>query len=104
MSIPEAKKYIKDFEQLGFGVFVHFGLYSILEKGEWSARLRTGLITKEDYYKLTKKFNPGNMENMVLQIKNSGAKYITLTTKHHDGFRLFDACGNGEFDVMHRVA
>lgn len=104
MSIPEAKKYIKDFEQLGFGVFVHFGLYSILEKGEWSARLRTGLITKEDYYKLTKKFNPGNMENMVLQIKNSGAKYITLTTKHHDGFHLFDACGNSEFDVMHSAA
>lgn len=35
MSIPKAKKYISDFEQLGFGMFVHWGLYSQLGRGEW---------------------------------------------------------------------
>ena len=35
MSIPVPKKYVADFEQLGFGMFVHWGLYSQLGKGEW---------------------------------------------------------------------
>ena len=35
MSIPVAKQYIKDFEQMGLGVFVHFGIYSLVERGEW---------------------------------------------------------------------
>ena len=35
MKIPQAKKYITDFEQMGFGMFVHWGLYSQIGKGEW---------------------------------------------------------------------
>ncbi len=104
MSVPIAKKYIKDFEQLGLGIFVHFGIYSLLGSGEWVANLRPGLISESDYRRLVDKFNPDDMENMVLQIKRSGAKYITLTTKHHDGFHLFDTCGNSDFDVMHSAA
>lgn len=104
MSIPTAKEYIKDFEQLGFGVFVHFGLYSLLENGEWAAKLKPNFISEKDYKALTNKFNPDNMENMVKQIKKSGAKYITLTTRHHDGFSLYDTCGLSDFDAVHSAA
>ena len=64
MAVPVAKKYIKDFEQLGLGVFVHFGLYSLLGKAEWVADLRPGYISEADYRRLVDKFNPDNMEQM----------------------------------------
>ena len=102
MSIPEAKQYIKDFEQLGFGVFLHFGLYSLLEEGEW-----TYLLNKwdhEEYRKLMDKFNPRPMRELVREIKKSGAKYITLTTRHHDGFSLYDTCGLNDYDAPHSAA
>lgn len=104
MSIPVAKQYIKDFEKLGFGVFVHFGLYSFLERGEWAAHILKDKIDTDEYRKLTEKFNPDSMEKMVADISKSGAKYITLTTRHHDGFSLYDTCGLSDFDVMHSAA
>ena len=51
------KKYIQDFEKLGFGMFVHFGLYSVLGKGEWAKLSHS--IPDADYEVLTKEFNPG---------------------------------------------
>lgn len=50
------KEYIKEFEQLGFGMFVHFGIYSQLGKGEWVQSLH-GMDAGE-YQKLTKTFCP----------------------------------------------
>ena len=38
--IPKPKPYIQAFEQLGFGIFLHFGLYSILQRGEWAAEFQ----------------------------------------------------------------
>ncbi len=102
MSIPIAKQYIKDFEQLGLGVFVHFGLYSLLESGEWTLELNKR--NPDEYKKLTEKFNPGDMGEMVREIKKSGAKYITLTTRHHDGFSLYDTCGLSDYDAPHSAA
>ncbi len=102
MSIPIAKQYIKDFEQLGLGMFVHFGLYSMIGRGEWIAdRIK---MPQEEYAKLAESFNPKGFEELVLEAKNAGAKYITLTTKHHDGFCLFDSCGLTEFDAPHSAA
>lgn len=101
MSIPIAKKYIKDFEGLGFGVFIHFGLYSLLNEGEWVACPEFGNISKEEYHNLTKSFNPCDMEEMVKEISKSGAKYITFTTRHHDGFSLYDTKGLSTFDSVH---
>ena len=51
------KQYVKEFEKLGFGMFVHFGLYSLLGKGEWAkCNLR---MSDEDYYEpLPKQFDP----------------------------------------------
>ena len=50
------KQYIKEFEKLGFGMFVHFGLYSVLGKGEWA--LHSLELDPKEYFALRKEFNP----------------------------------------------
>ena len=99
MSIPEPKSYIREFEHMGLGMFVHFGVYSQAQKGKWYGQLHH--IDPKEYRKLADTFNPGSMEKIVEVAKSAGAKYITLTTKHHDGFCLFDAKSLTDFDVMH---
>lgn len=95
------KQYIKDFEQLGFGMFVHFGLYSMLGTGEWSKHSLD--IPKEKYEALTARFNPKRnwAIELVKTAKQAGCKYITLTTRHHDGFSLYDTCGLNDYDAPH---
>lgn len=95
------KQYIKDFEKLGFGLFVHFGLYSIREQGEWvKERLA---VPDEEYCSLTEQFNPAPdwAEALVITAKKAGCKYIVLTTRHHDGFSLYDTCGLNDYDAPH---
>ena len=95
------KQYVKDFEKLGFGMFVHFGLYSVLGTGEWSKT--NGNISDEEYQALVNKFDPKAdwAIELVKTAKNAGCKYITLTTRHHDGFSLFDTCGLNTYDAVH---
>ena len=95
------KQYIKDFENLGFGMFVHFGLYSIIGRGEWTYKHNN--YSWEEYTRLTSNFSPKNdwAEELVSAAYSAGCKYITLTTRHHDGFSLFDTCGLSEFDAPH---
>ena len=102
--IPVPEKRIADFENLGFGMFVHWGLYSQLGMGEW-----TYLIHKremDEYKQLKETFTAEDFdaEAMVLTAKNAGCKYITLTTRHHEGFSLFDTKGLNEFDAPHSPA
>lgn len=93
------------FTDARFGMFIHFGLYSI-PGGVWEGRVSgrnmyaewiqkqgnwpTGLNDK-DYQALTKQFNPTkfNAEEWALEAKNAGMKYIVITSKHHDGFALW---------------
>ena len=95
------KQYIKDFENLGFGMFVHFGIYSVLGKGEWAKHSLN--ISDEDYYKLCDQFNPVPdwADQLVTVAKQAGCKYITLTTRHHDGYSLYDTCGLNVLDAPH---
>ena len=95
------KQYIKDFEKLGFGMFVHFGLYSELGKGEWSQS--TLQIPQAEYETLCDRFNPDKdwAKKLVALAKEVGCKYINLTTRHHDGFSLYDTCGLNEYDAPH---
>lgn len=96
------KDYIKEFEKLGLGMFVHFGLYSILGQGEWAKY--TLEIPDEEYYEpLPQQFNPKPewAKELVAVAKQAGCKYITLTTRHHDGFSLYDTCGLNTFDAPH---
>ena len=94
---------IKKFENLGFGMFVHFGLYSVHGKGEWAYNIN---ITPKDYEKLFYSFSPDKdwAKNLVSAAKGAGCKYITITTRHHDGFSLYDTCGLNEYDAPHSAA
>lgn len=94
------KKPIEQFEKMGLGLFVHYGLYSIVGKGEWNFKL--GTDTK-DYCHLINSFdvNKNWAKNIVKLAKKMGAKYINLTTRHHDGFSLYDTKGLNCFDAPH---
>ncbi len=96
-----AYEYIANFKKMGVGLFCHFGLYSVLAKGEWY--FSTGKISWEDYAKLTDKFiiEKDWAKQLVGVAKSAGAKYIVLTTRHHDGFSLFDTQGLNDFDAPH---
>ena len=78
------------FEDAKFGLFIHWGVYSILGDGEWIMQSKN--ISIEDYEKLPTFFNPieYNAEKWVKMAKNAGMKYITITSRHHDGFSMFD--------------
>ncbi len=94
--------YIKNFEHLGFGLFVHFGLYSCQGQGEWYLHLNPKADV-EDYEKLTGKFRIKKnwARDLAAQAKRAGCRYITLTTRHHDGFSLYDTQGLSDFDAPH---
>lgn len=95
------KQYVKDFEKLGFGLFVHFGLYSELGKGEWAQSIYQ--IPQAEYEQLKARFNPDKdwAKKLVALAKEAGCKYVNLTTRHHDGFSLYDTCGLNDYDAPH---
>lgn len=97
-----AEYYIDRFESLGFGMFVHFGLYSLLGKGEWVAAGEE-IISREEYARLIHQFDVkrGFFKELVSVAKKAGCKYMILTARHHDGFSLYDTKGLSDFDVMH---
>ena len=112
---PEIPTYLKDqaetyredprqanlewFKQARYGMFIHYGLYSQLEKGEW-VQLRDTIPVAE-YAKLKETFSAKNYDaEMITDLAlNAGMKYITITSKHHDGFCLFET-GATDFNVM----
>ncbi|WP_308559786.1 alpha-L-fucosidase [uncultured Holdemania sp.] len=101
MSIPVPAKYIAEFEKRGFGMFIHWGLYSQLAQGEWTMNLHH--ISQEKYTELFNNFTAEDFDakKIVALAKQAGMKYITLTTRHHDGFSLYDTRGLTDYDVMH---
>ena len=79
------------FREAKFGMFVHFGLYSLLGRGEWVQY--HGAIPRDEYEVLLQQFNPAQFDadQWVDVAAAAGCRYITLTAKHHDGFCLFDS-------------
>jgi alpha-L-fucosidase len=79
------------FQDARFGMFVHWGVYSVLGDGEWV--MNNKKIPIADYEKLPALFNPTefNAAEWVGLAKAAGMKYITITSKHHDGFAMFDS-------------
>ena len=89
------------FRQAKFGMMIHFGLYSILA-GEWKGKRMKGIgewvqahnrIPIAEYSQLAKIFNPVffNAEEWVKTAKEAGMEYFVITSKHHEGFALFDS-------------
>ncbi len=94
-------KKVQDWQELKFGMFIHFGLYSLaggVWKGEKITRgyseqiLSHGYLSQGDYEKLTEEFSLENFDatGIVTLSKESGMNYLVVTTKHHDGFCLYD--------------
>ncbi len=92
---------IARFERMGMGLFMHFGLYSQLEAGEWAENNQG--IPRDKYLELMKTFTAKDFHgrNFARLAKRAGAKYITLTSRHHEGFSLYDTRGLSTLDVMH---
>lgn len=79
------------FQDAKFGMFIHWGVYSNLGDAEWVMQNQD--IPVDRYELLPTFFNPidFNAQEIVEMAKNAGMKYITITTKHHDGFAMYDS-------------
>jgi alpha-L-fucosidase len=83
--------HMKWFTDARFGMFIHWGLYAIPERGEWVMYLED--IPNDEYAKLADEFNPQHYDprEWVALAQDAGMKYMVLTTRHHDGFCLYDS-------------
>ncbi len=88
---PENLAARKQFQDDKFGMFIHWGVYSVLGDGEWVFHERR--LTVDEYDRLPKFFNPQQFDakTWVALAKAAGMKYITITSRHHDGFAMFDS-------------
>jgi alpha-L-fucosidase len=79
------------FHEARFGMFIHFGLYSMLQRGEWT--MFHERIRPADYARLARQFEPGHFDaNAWADLAHeAGMKYMVLTARHGDGFCLFDS-------------
>lgn len=91
MSEEQVNDKIAWFTSQRFGLFVHWGLYSLLGRGEWVQK-RDG-IPVDEYAKLADQWNPCSFapESWCLAAKKAGMRYVVFTALHHDGFALFDS-------------
>lgn len=87
---PENLEARKWFQNAKFGMFVHWGVSSMLGNGEWVMNNRN--IKVEDYKRLANGFYPHDFDaqKWVATAKGAGMQYITLITRHHDGFSMWD--------------
>lgn len=97
---PENLQARSEFQDNKFGIFLHWGIYSMMGAGEWVMNNRN--INYEEYAKNAAAFYPSNFdaEAWVKAFKAAGAKYVTITSRHHDGFSMFDSEVSGGYDVV----
>jgi alpha-L-fucosidase len=88
---PENLKARQEFQDAKFGMFIHWGVYSVLGTGEWVFHDRA--LTLDEYNRLPLFFDPEKFDakTWVALAKAAGMKYITITSRHHDGFAMFDS-------------
>ena len=92
---------LKWFHEAKYGLFIHWGLYAV-PAGEWKGQRIPGIgewimnrakIPVREYEQIARQFNPVkfNADEWVQLARDAGMKYIVITSKHHDGFALFDS-------------
>ena len=81
---------LEHFQDIRFGMFIHWGLYSILARQEWIMHVES--IPVAEYEKLASQFNPTkfNADEWVSIAADAGQKYMVITSRHHDGFSMYD--------------
>jgi alpha-L-fucosidase len=102
LPVPEPR--VQRFERMGFGMFVHWGLYSQIGRGEWAKHFQK--LPTDEYMKLMDTFTAADFDGRAYArlAKRAGMKYITLTSRHHDGFSLYDTRGMSRYDVTRTPA
>lgn len=87
---PENLQARREFADSKFGIFIHWGIYSMFAQGEWY--LQNAEIEKAEYAKAADAFYPHRFDAKawVAAIKDAGAKYICFTSRHHDSFSMWN--------------
>ncbi|MBR1542034.1 MAG: alpha-L-fucosidase [Bacteroidaceae bacterium] len=89
-----------EFQDKKFGIFLHWGVYAMMGQGEWVMNNRN--INYEEYAKILGGFYPSqyNAEEWVKAFKEAGVNYITITSRHHDGFSMFYSKASEGYNVV----
>lgn len=87
---PVNLKNREQFQDNKFGVFIHWGIYSMMADGEWI--MYNKRLNHDEYSNFAAGFFPSkfNAAQWVKDVKEAGVKYICITSRHHDGFSMFD--------------
>lgn len=99
---PENLAARESFQDDKFGIFIHWGVYSVLERGEWVMNIEK--MPVDEYEPLAERFNPTeyDADQWCRLFKAAGAKYVTITSKHHDGFAMWDSKVT-DWDIVDRT-
>lgn len=100
--VPTAEnlKNRQEFADSKLGIFFHWGLYSMYGHGEWAMQMEK--INAQEYAKGMGAFYPAKFDaaQWVAAVKAAGARYITVTSRHHEGFSMWDTqCS--DYGIMH---
>lgn len=87
------------FREAKFGLFIHWGVYSMIGREEWARQLLQIPLKEYQYY--AENFNPVDFDPdaWAALAKDAGVKYVIITSKHHDGFSIFDSQYT-DYDIM----
>ncbi len=88
---PENLENRSHFQDNKFGIFIHWGIYSLMADGEWIMNIKK--IKHDEYSRMASGFFPSRFDaaKWVSDVKEAGAKYICITSRHHDGFSMFNS-------------
>ena len=91
--VPDAntQRIREEFQDRKFGIFLHWGIYSMMADGEWV--MYNKRISKQEYPRLANGFYPSKFDanEWTKLFKEAGAQYITFTSRHHDGFSMWNS-------------
>lgn len=102
---PTPPDRVAAFERRAYGLFLHWGLYAQLGRGEWILH-NAADVTVDEYERLTETFTASDWDGRAIArcAREAGMRYAVLTARHHDGFSLYDTQGLNEYDAPNAAA